>query len=337
MARDALLPLRLPEPDEILRWAAHHGSDHDGGTSKLAFELFAANEFVIEAVVWPEGFTTLVDVVGAIAIVRGACVHRRGRSEDERSLAPDFVVGRTQTLDLEILEAGDVRTLEGDFHVFASFDRPVVALVVRRRRARAIGRRQVYRSPRWTVTLAQPPALMKRFDAFSCLRTVDDGRFWRVWAAEARAMDLACFYLVLFILVGDADRKRVAPVLRAARTRHGEKVDALLPACEEHLRQGHITRRWSRARSVDHELLCALLAMTTSRRQLLDLVRRRHPARDPAAAVTEWIRELDPPSLGLDTAGMKALRRVLDGRPIDTAAERRLRSNPFFANVAERS
>lgn len=324
---------------QLLVWASEgHAPDFTGPRSELAtrsFPLFEDEDFIVELLIWTDGPATLAGVAGALEILSGASLHCTGRSEREAEIAPAFFVGMTSRTQLDALRPGSKLSLDpGDrrFHLLAHFERPVTAILVRALVASAAGRRVRYLSPRGTASLEEPPALRRRFDALSTLRTLDVERFWEAWTGAAAGMDLPCLFLVLFRLCGERDRERAAEVLRKARATHGEKVDALHAVCEEHLRQATIVSRWMRARGKEHAFLFAVLLLAQDRPQVLAAIRKRYPRRDPLHTLVTWILQLARPDPsaggrnGLDLPLNEVTTRVLELTVRGVAFERLVRA-----------
>ncbi len=311
---------------QLLIWAseAHTLPGFAGPRVELAtrsFPLLQSEHFAVELLIWTDGPATLAGVSGALEILTGGSLHCTGRSEREEELAPGFFVGRTSRTQLDVLGPGSRLALEaGDrrFHLLAHFERPVAAILVRAETASAAVRRVRYLSPCGTASLDEPPALRRRFDALSTLRTLDVEQFWKTWVGAAAEMDLPCLFLVLFRLCGERDRERAAEVLRKARTTHGEKVDALRAVSDEHLRQAAIVTRWMRARGTAHGFLFAVLLLAQDRPQVLEAIRKRYPRRDPVQTLAAWILELARPdpsgggTNGLDLPLNEVTTRVLE-------------------------
>jgi len=87
-------------------------------------------------------------------------------------------------------------------------------------------------------------------------------------------------------------RTRLQRYFDAARQRHGELVDLLLPVFDEQERETDIIKRRGKIEREDHRFFMALLLNVPQRRKVLELIKARFPEEDPVQLAVRWIKEL---------------------------------------------
>jgi hypothetical protein len=338
IASAALREARLDERTssmEVLRWLleASRIPPQDDIAAKFGdppITVHHGRRFFIQVLLWHEGSTAIHrhGFDGAFTVLEGSTLHARYTYEPRRRVSSRFLLGDLRLVDAGLVERGEVVPITWDLiHAAFHLRSPAATVVVRT----------------YTNDEAQPqynylpPGLA--YDPFfvepHARRRVQAMHFlWRT--SPAAAMDLAvdlasrtdlhaCWEVLLQAYRTLGAEAPAAPLLAAARRRHGAVVDELAAALHEDLRRRALCRLASSVKDPDERFFLALLENLPSRAAIEELVRRRYPDADPRQRVRAWLDALSGVErIGLDLGddlSRHVVHSLLDGRSTDGALE----------------
>lgn len=313
-------------PEDIVDWALTSPRlppqfDVRSAFGEPPITLHAGGRFVIDLYFWLSGATATHQhgFSGAFHVLAGSSLHVRSRWTTDERINGDFLLGALKTDSAELLRRGDTRPIEaGDalIHALYHLDRPSCSLVVRTCEE-GFGPQYTYLPPSvaYNPFHADPTSARKR-ELLAMLRKLGHPE----WRARTLRLLSACDLPLAFGVLLDTLRhlRSVAELdefLAATRERHGARVDRLVPALAEALRQQELFELRPREHTAEHRLLFAMLIALPDRAAIDAVIRQRHPDRPPDACLRRWIEELAASSPGapLDRTDLAVLDGLLRG------------------------
>ncbi|HMF57607.1 MAG TPA: hypothetical protein VK619_14790 [Pyrinomonadaceae bacterium] len=308
--------LNRVDPWEIVRWTQTTTQlplqqDIDAKFGNPPITLYNGSRFYVDIYFWLDGTTEIHQhsFCGAFQVLAGSSIHSHHQFELVREINSRFLVGHTELKSVKLLREGDVqKILPGNQYIHALFhlERPSATITVRTQGLPKELPQYSYLKPH----IAHDP-FYKETQIIRRLQTTSLLLHMKHPEADSFIADLisnadfqTTFYLLntTFTYLSDTDlsslfnssagTKRFDSLLEKARSRHGALVEFLPPVFDEMRRQGNIIKRRATITDSDHRFFLALLLNVPDRIRLLELVKSRHPERDPVEIVTDWVDEL---------------------------------------------
>jgi hypothetical protein len=307
------------DPMEPLQWLLGDSEfpdpvDPDGHFGQPPITVYGNPRFVIDVLYWLESTTAIHDhgFSGAFQVLTGSSVHSEWDFLLEDAVTSAFQIGQVVLKDSELLNPGDCRRILAGTqfrHSLFHLDHPSATVVVRTRAELETITQRDYQPPHLAVTsFRRDPRVRWRIGALKTMRALDRSRFQESFRAALAELDLQTAFEAIRQLTPLWEREELHAALDAARQRHGQRVDALLPVLEETDRQLRIQSLRGGISSAEHRFFLALALNAPNRDAVLKLVASRHPEAPPGETILRWIRELG--AMNSDEA--KALGLALD-------------------------
>lgn len=337
IAAGALAEANLREtvtPWDIVRWLGSESQlpkqqDPEGHFGNPPITLYCGARFFIDIYFWVDGTTEIHEhsFAGAFQVLTGSSIHSRYSFRKDVEINQHFHIGQVNLESVELLQGGDLRRIiPGSNHIHALFhlDRPSATITVRTFPLLNHQPQYSYHRPYLAIDpFYKEPSLTRKLQTVTMLLSLKGSEHDDLIRDFIADSDLQTAFLILrtaFHHLNDnqlekvfhlsSGRERFDRLIEAARARHGNQMDYLLPVMEEEGRMLDIVRRRQFITAPEHRFFLALVLNVPSRDKLLDLVRRRHPEQDPVELVLDWVMELsttkvwasDEPNV-LDIAG----------------------------------
>jgi hypothetical protein len=334
LLRAADLPARVGI-DEVLRWLLEAPSLPPQDDLGAAFgdppvTVFSAPRFYVQVILWLEGTTAVHrhGFSGAFQVLAGSSLHARYAFEPRRRINAGLLVGDLRLQRAELLAPADVRAIERDLiHSLFHLETPSATIVVRTRQEREALPQYDYLPPYLAYAPgAADPSTKRRIQA---LRFLSEARHPGRAALAAELLGRADLEATFHYLRAAHRRHgaggKVAPLLDAARRRHGPVVDEIAASLREEVRRGAVGALRRGTRDDELRFFLALLQNLPDRDAVLAVVCARWPAGDPRARVLGWLAALSGVDrLGVDLAD--PLNGVLVPALLDGASADELRA-----------
>jgi hypothetical protein len=262
--------------------------------------VYQGQGFYIEVLFWTEGLTAIHQhsFSGAFHVLAGSSLHCQYTFDLRERVNGGFLLGETALVHAELLLEGSSRPIAaGRNLVHATFhlDRPSVSVVIRTRIEPEALPQYSYLRPFVALDPSQlTPEVTRRVQVLEMLLAAGlRTQFDDLVRHALNGADLPATFRILqtcWKAIKDGDEREV--LLQIARSRHGERVDRVQAVLDEQERQELLLDARRRLFNPDHRLLLALLLNVPNRRMLLEVIRRRFPARDPVDVVSGWVADL---------------------------------------------
>lgn len=269
--------------------------------SDLPVTVFRSRDFYIELLVWSHATTSIHQhgFSGAFRVVRGSSIHTRYAFRTRRRVSDDCLIGDMNLLGSETLSVGSVRRIEpgadGLIHSLYHLDNPSLSLIVRTTGHSAFGPQYSYYPP----TLALYRKALESDDLVSTFsrlllitQSTDRALFQSLWLDKISAMEfprLAWLYLRHYTLL---DNEEQAAFYQRAMTAHGGLVSHLFKAVERYTIKDMLVRLREQIHDAGLRFFLALLLNVPDRNDLLTMIARRHPERDPVECCADWLCQM---------------------------------------------
>jgi hypothetical protein len=298
--------------------------------------VFRTERFYIEVLPW---LNVVLDIHqhafdGAFAVLAGTSLHTTFNFRTTEKYSDHLVVGELASDRVELLRKGDVRLIRAGaalIHSTFHLDYPSVSLVIRTWRSDLCG-------PQLSYSRATGIGWDAAFDSnllekrIRILRTLSKLRHPDFEKLLARTLDRADAYTAfrLGVAFDDALGRTEGHLYNC---RHAKLIELARQDAEERRRIDCLTSFRQRLGSRDHRFFLALLLNVWGRTHILALVRAQYPDCDPAALVSQWIRELagereceievdgSPYSVRFNDEGLAVFRWMLDGNSGEEPSE----------------
>jgi hypothetical protein len=296
--------------DDVVRWLLTapdlpEQDDLESSFGSPPITVYHGRRFHIQVLCWLQGSTTIHrhGFRGAFMVLGGSSVHCRYRFEERRRINARLLLGDLRLLGAEILERGDAVAITHDLvHSLFHLDVPSATLVVRTYHDGDASPQFDYSPPSLAFDpFYRDPPMLRRIQGLKFLRLARGPGYDAAAADLIARSDLHTGWLALHDAHhGLGDPERLAPLIEAARRRHGAVVDELAAALFEDLRQVKLARLRAETTDPERRFFLALLQNVPDRDTLYALVRRRYPDDDPRARVAAWAEALG----GVDRIGV---------------------------------
>ena len=293
--------------------------------------VYSGRRFFIQVLLWLEGSTSIHrhGFSGAFHVLDGVSLHARWAFQARRRVSARFLIGELRLEGAEALERGDVVEITNDLtHALFHLETPSATVVVRTYAEDEAGPQYEYLPPGLALDpFHDDPVLTRKLQGIRFACRIDPAAGFEMASALIERSDLhTCFAVLELAQHARGGPAQMAPLLAAARRRHGEVVDDLAAALHEALRASKL--RHLRAAQHDEELrfFLALLQNLPDRNAIFAQVRRRFPGADARAKVEAWTRALSGTEVigvNLDDAATGHLfGALLDGCSFPATLER---------------
>lgn len=277
-------------------------------------------KFYIEVLTWVESTTSIHqhNFSGAFQVLHGSSMHSRYHFKRDTRIDNRLLLGETRFMGAELLSRGDVRPiLSGDRMIHALFhlEHPS-ATIVARTVDEATGPQFNYDKPCLAIDpFYAPEPFATQARLLRMLASIESPRLPQALQTVLAQSDAWSAYRFLEIAnVHVKDPAARAAVIEAARARHGEVIDRLLPCLDEATRQANIITRRAQIKDIDHRFFLALLLNLPDRASILELVSQRFPQADPVAWLVDQVRQLsaaDRIGLSFDDTSLSVFETLL--------------------------
>ena len=338
VAAEALREARVPErssADEVLAWVLGAGAippqnDLDEAFGEPPVTVYRGRDFHVEVLFWLSTVTTVHGhgFSGAFQALSGERLQTR-HAFDPDGASPEgepAMLGALRFAGAEVLAPGDVVEITHDLvHAIVHLAEPSATIVVRTASDPDAGPQLDYRAP-WVAhdPFVVDEARVRKLQVLRLLcRTRSPDALARGVEVIARSDLATCLGVLDTLHRGFGTEARIAPVIDAARARHGaDTVARLLDVLREgrRLRAAHALR--GRATDPDQRFFLALLHHVPSRDDLVPLIAARFPEDDPlerALALAEALSGTD--RIGVDLGDPLTRALVAAMLRADTPAE----------------
>jgi hypothetical protein len=328
----------------VLDWlfaapALPHQDDLDAKFGHPPITVFAGPRFYVQVLMWIEGSTSIHrhGFSGAFQLLDGTSLHARYRFDARRRISARMHLGDLRLERAELLAPGAVVPITHDLiHALFHLEVPSATVVVRTCSDDDAAPQYDYRPPCLAINpFDRDPVLIRKIQGLAFARRADPARFVERAAALAERSDLeTCFEVLVEARRGPTPggAAGLAPLLDAARRRHGPVIDELSAVVQEGLRDRKLRRLRAAQKEPDLRFFLALLQNLPDRGAIFEMVGQRYPGAPPRARVEAWVRALS----GVDAIGVDLddeLTRHLFGALLDGCSpdETRARLSEVFA------
>lgn len=291
--------------------------------------VYSHSRFYAEVLFWLDGTTDVHQhgFSGAFQVLAGGSIATRFSFDSDHRISSHLRLGRLKALEREYLRVGDVRPIRSGaalIHSVFHLDRPSVTLVVRTASDSDASPQWSFRPPHVSYVPAYlNEELNRRIEALKVLFQVKPRRFWTLvpkLLADSPFDVTAEVLQVCFDLAGGA--AGIAPFVKHAQTRHGEKVDLWIKSVEKRARDLKLLKLRSSVTDADGRLLLALLLNADCKDDVWKVCRARDPEHPPAQFLAKGLLRMDATSHGqlwaegtpaLDDGCVPALTKVFEG------------------------
>jgi hypothetical protein len=315
---------------DVVRWllAAREIPEQDdleAGFGHPPVTVYHGRRFYIQALLWAEGATTIHRHAfsGAFVVLDGSSLHVRHTFELRWRVSSRLLLGSVRRETAALLAPGAVVEITPDLiHSTFHLDVPSATVVVRTYRDQESAIQYDYLPP--TVAFDpffEDPGTKRRLQALRFLRRTKQPGHVELAADLVARSDLHTAWVVLldaYRYLGSA--ARAAPILAAARARHGAATDEIAAALDEELRRRKLHRVREAVHDPGERFFLALLQNLPDREAILAMVRQRHPDASPRARVVAWLEALSGAGIiGVDLSDRltrEIVLAMLDGRAL---------------------
>jgi len=326
---------RSVDSEAVVRWlieAPEVPAQHlDSSFGQPPVMVFRGSRFFIEILFWVDSHTAIHQhgFSGAFLLLSGSSLHARYRFALRSAVNSYIRVGTLRLTKVELLRPGAIRQiLAGDalIHSTMHLDRPTLTLVVRTLDESTPTPQYSYLPPHIAIAhRAVDARLDRQLKLLELLRRCDAPSFATHATSFLRHTDY--YAATLLFSQHHEDLREHSPetlerLLRVARRRHGELIDAWPEVFAEEARRDEIASLRPSARAPEHRFFLAALMTLPDRASIFELVARRHPRRSPKALVLRWVKELTAGDAGaagntlpirLGPASLTVFEWLLDG------------------------
>lgn len=277
-------------------------SDLSSKFAEPPVSLYHGGDFDISALTWLDGTTSIHQhaFCGAFHVLTGSSIHCRYHFEPRQPPAHGqrAFTGRLQLRDLEVLHAGDTRTITRGselIHSLFHMARPSVTIVIRTITDDSPDELQYdYRWPGLAHDPFQRHApTTRKLQYLRMLRVLDEDS-----ALVHRQRVLADADLLLaYLLISEQARISSAPeqariLASMCSALTAEEREVLFEAVHNDLLSRVVVNFRQKLHDSGHRFLLALLLNVFDRKELLGLVQREFPGMDPVDQVVDWVSEM---------------------------------------------
>lgn len=289
--------------------------------SDLPITLYNRPRFRIDVYFWLDGTTSVHQhgFSGAFQVLSGSSIHSRYDFEHDRTVNPQFSTGQVLLKNVELLEKGEIRPIPPGrqfIHSLFHLERPSVTLTVRTHQCPSALPQYDYLKPYMAIDpFYKEQATFKKIQSIMLLLRMRHPDAYSFLGEMVSSSDFQTTYSVLSTafqhLVEETwekasnlkdweddraalpeERKYFNDLFKQARRKHGTLVNLILPVLGELQRERALVNLRKDVTSNEHRFFLALLLNVPHRALILDLVKRRHPDKEPINIICDWIKEL---------------------------------------------
>lgn len=286
--------------------------------------IYTGQYFRIELLFWIEGVPSIHQHAfsGAFHVLHGSSLHSLWSFDERLRIRPSLLLGEMRLKYAELLSAGDTRRIDGGIRFIHStfhLARPSVTIVVRTIREEHNLPQHSY----WPPSIAydqqsRSPELVRRLQILQmlarCERRRDFKEILYTLVDNADCFSLIYYFLEAYPLLSDETERN--ELCLAVRLKQPTLAEYLIRAALEQERRNHVIAFRRRIQNPDLQFFLALLLNLPEPDAVFDLIRHRYAEREPVAAISGWLIELQRMGL-LDTQfdehGIRVLSILLRG------------------------
>jgi hypothetical protein len=313
VAKNAITATRLPQQ-----------ADPDSSFGDPPLTVYTGRGFYIDVLFWTQGIPAIHQHAfsGAFHVLYGETLHSIWTFETSERIETRLLLGKTIFKSAELLGPGDSREiLPGNQMIHSTFHlaHPSVTVVVRTSAEPEHQPQYLYLPPRIAYAPDKISLIERQAELLFALAV--SGRYAEYCDVARIVCGFSDAYSIFKLLsstlnvIREDETREI--LLVEARRRNPSLVDALEPVLNEmDVGKAILRLRGLDGNSPGLNYFLALLHTVPERRTILELIRKRYPAKDPFVLVIEWIRELsDSQALGLRFAECwyVALEDLLNG------------------------
>jgi hypothetical protein len=303
---------RALRPVDILAWALR--GDLPDQFDKLStfgqppITLFRARHFVIDALFWLDGTTTIHDHAfsGAFQVLSGSSIETTFRFEASRDGGGHFFFGSLGLLDSALRTTGDARPITPEssyIHALFHLERPSVTILIRTLQLPRIAAQLQYEPCGFAWSpFFRDPTLDRMVEVVELLDRSNDQAFEDLAGGLMTRSDLYTTFRLLRACVEMKDERRLSALLERLADRDAADTFSGWLAKER------VERFLMRQRAFVHEpdlrfLLAVLLNSHRGDHSLRLVSAFAGPDKDPAAETASWLARLSRITLRLQVGG----------------------------------
>ncbi len=276
-----------------------------------AVTLFTAPKFHIDVYFWFEGTTAIHQhaFCGAFQVLHGSSIHSWYEFDRKESVNVFTEIGDIKLKVCELLEKSDVQEiLPGRQYIHGLFhlDSPSATICVRTDKSPLYAPQYNYQKPSiatdpfyeeetQTKKIQMIAAMLraKRPDADEQIkRLIAESDFQTTFSILNFLSRAIATTQIDQLFELSSSRDRFEAFLRAARDRHGKKVDVLSKVFAHNDKLGEILNRRAVVTDPEHRFFFALLLNVDGKEQIFSLIRQRFPKVEPKEKVLDWVFDL---------------------------------------------
>lgn len=297
---DAALAARLTYTDLVdwaLRAAQLPPQRLASGFGQPPLTMYRDERFRIDALFWRFETTAIHHHAfsGAFTVLAGSSVECTYSFAPRFRLNSRFLVGELAPVQIAMLRRGAVRPIERGsrmIHSVFHLETPSVTIVVASLGDPEVGPEYTYHPPTIALDPSDANALRTRqLQLLELLAAVRSPTLERCALDLLARCDLHTGFAVLMRLASHSGELGER-MMSALRTRHGDAVDALVPALQEEHRRRHMFASRRAVADPEHRVLLALLLSMLDRPAIDAFLRAEYPIVEPAAVLERWIIDL---------------------------------------------
>jgi hypothetical protein len=280
----------------------------DAGFGEPPLTLFWNGRFQIDVLFWLSETTAVHQhgFAGAFTVLAGSSVHCRYAFSLSHKISSRFKTGTTRLQEVEWLRPGMVRPIARGadlIHSLFHLDVPSVTVVVRTCGDSEAGPEYTYYVPSIALDPSDQDALrIRQIQILEMLVRMESEDLDTIAREILERSDLHTAFLVLLKLGVSAQTFPLYErLLSMVRERHGEPVEAFLPAIAEQRRRQQVFELRRSITDPDLRFFLALVLNLPDRQAVDALVASRHPNTNVGERIEGWTRELaEAGRLGLE-------------------------------------
>lgn len=298
---------------DVIEWAETTGvlpqqARLDEAFGQPPLTVFWDERFRIDVLFWHTATTGIHQhkFCGAFTLLAGSSVHSTYNFSLERKLSPALQFGNISVRNVEFLTPGMVREIVSGsnlIHSLFHLDTPSVSVVVRTPDDLDSGPEFEYKPPHLAIDPSHSnQATTKKSQLLRLLLIIKSPAYERLAKLAIDNSDLHIAFLVLRQAIVHFETLDVFErLVEAARNRHGEDLELLLPSLEEEWRRSLIVTLRKQITEPDHRFFLALLMNLPTQAEIVKVISSRHTDANALSLIQRWSRELS----GLDSIGIE--------------------------------
>lgn len=319
---------------DVIRWLnrsprlpRQFSMDADFGQPPIT--VYNGDGWYIEALFWLEATTSVHRhaFAGAFQVLHGSSIQATWDFEPVRRISPRLSFGHVHNRSTTLLPTGAIQRIDPGKHLIHSvfhLEQPSLSLVVRTELISNHKPQFTYIRPHIEFDEWDPPdSIVRRLQALKMLWSLHHPAYEEEVAQVLSMTDLHGVLLLLeqdLALTGDFGR--CAALLEGLRPRYGELVDLIMASAQVRALQAMVGEKRALLSDPDHRFFLAVVMNASSPASARELVKLRHPDRDPIEVMIGWVEALGRPrgdgqrifdEIEVDEQVVAVLRLMLNG------------------------